>query len=797
MDNENIDNTNFSNTDSIILGTSEADTKIATSNNDPILGFAGDDILIGKDGNDSLFGGVGNDSLASGRGNNLLLGNEGSDHLVVSVSRQEQAGNNTLNGGEGDDWLSSGDGNDFLAGEAGKDIILGYGGKDNIEGGKGNDGLNGGKGSDYLNGGEGNDQVEGGDDDDLLFGGKGSDLLRGLEGYDNLTGDKGNDYFALVPNTGQDTVLDFEDGKDRFVLTPTPRFGEQFSFEDLSITQGDGETIVSLAGTDETLATVKNVSADKIDKNDFINQSEIADRFDILNEETATGLLSSASEEENETVEEPSIPEADADSESVVSVTSQGVEVMNVEEARNKFGVDGSGVTIGLLSNSYDRYFDTEINANDDAISGDLPGEQNPNGYNDPVHILDDSADNSLALSAPSLTLNDEGRAMIQLVHDVAPGANIIFRTGFNGADDFAQGIDELVAADADIIIDDVIYTEEPFFQDGVVAQAAERAVESGVPYFASAGNYGDSSYEAEFRPVQSSEQSIKGLENYTFHDFNPDAEIDIFQDFTLDPGASISLSSQWGEPFASAGGKGANSDLDVFVLDADNNIVAFGAESNVGSDAVEIVDFTNPTEQPGEYKLAIGQNTIAGGSPPNRIKYIDFAFGTAEAEYATQGSTIFSHRNVSGVETVGASSYQTPEELEFFSSVGTIPILFDSEGNRLPEPEYRQKPDLIAPDGINTTFFTQVDVEEDGSPNFFGTSAASPHAAGVAALLLEANPEATPEEIYQALEQTALDLEYPAASDSSDVGYDEGTGFGLIQANLALENFVGDTDVI
>ena len=469
---------------------------------------------------------------------------------------------------------------------------------------------------------------------------------------------------------------------------------------------------------------------------------------------------------------------------------------MNVEEARNKFGVDGSGVAIGLLSNSYDRFFDTETTANDDVISGDLPGEQNPNGYNDEVHVLDDSADNSLALSAPSQALNDEGRAMIQLVHDVAPGANIIFRTGFNGADDFAQGIDELVAADADIIVDDVIYTEEPFFQDGVVAQAAERAVESGVAYFASAGNYGDSSYEAEYRPVQTLEQSIEGLENYTFHDFNPDAEIDIFQDFTLDPGASISLSSQWDEPFASAGGKGANSDLDVFVLDADNNIVAFGAESNVGSDAVEIVDFTNPTEQPGEYKLAIGQNTITGGSPPNRIKYIDFAFGTAEAEYATQGSTIFSHRNVSGVETVGASSYQTPEELEFFSSVGTIPILFDSEGNRLPEPEYRHKPELVAPDGTNTTFFIQEDIEQDGFPNFFGTSAASPHAAGVAALLLEANPKATPEEIYQAMEQTALNLEYPAASEQSGVGYDEGTGFGLIQANLAMEEFADNTDV-
>ena len=59
------------------------------------------------------------------------------------------------------------------------------------------------------------------------------------------------------------------------------------------------------------------------------------------------------------------------------------------------------------------------------------------------------------------------------------------------------------------------------------------------------------------------------------------------------------------------------------------------------------------------------------------------------------------------------------------------------------------------------------------------------------------ANPEASPEEVYQALEQKALDLEYPAASNQSGVEFDEGTGFGLIQADFALENFVGDTDVI
>ena len=91
---------------------------------------------------------------------------------------------------------------------------------------------------------------------------------------------------------------------------------------------------------------------------------------------------------------------------------------------------------------------------------------------------------------------------MAQLVHDVAPGAGITFHTAFNSEFDFAEGIIELADAGADVIVDDVRYFAEPFFTDGMIAQAVDIVSARGVPYYSSAGNQARHSYENEFRGI-------------------------------------------------------------------------------------------------------------------------------------------------------------------------------------------------------------------------------------------------------------------------------------------------------
>ena len=78
---------------------------------------------------------------------------------------------------------------------------------------------------------------------------------------------------------------------------------------------------------------------------------------------------------------------------------------------------------------------------------------------------------------------------MMQVVHDVAPGAKLAFYTAANTEADFATGIQALATAGAQVIADDVSYFDEPFFQDGLVAQAVNTVNAAGVSYFSAAGS--------------------------------------------------------------------------------------------------------------------------------------------------------------------------------------------------------------------------------------------------------------------------------------------------------------------
>ena len=142
---------------------------------------------------------------------------------------------------------------------------------------------------------------------------------------------------------------------------------------------------------------------------------------------------------------------------------------------------------------------------------------------------------------------------MLQIVHDVAPAAELAFNTAVLGQAGFAQGIVNLATvAASDVIVDDIIYFAEPMFQDGVIAQAVDQVVDLGVAYFSSAGNANRTSYESAF-----DDSGISGFGG-ALHDFDPGAGVDTFQQVTLGAGASISLSFQWDDPFGSISSGGA-----------------------------------------------------------------------------------------------------------------------------------------------------------------------------------------------------------------------------------------------
>jgi len=465
----------------------------------------------------------------------------------------------------------------------------------------------------------------------------------------------------------------------------------------------------------------------------------------------------------------------------VGDTTTQGDEAQRSDEVRSSSGLDGSGVSVGVLSDSYDQDEGALTDAADDVASGDLPNQ---------VTVLEDWDD---------AAATDEGRAMLQIVHDVAPQANLLFHSAVITPDDFAEGIRDLAIAGADIIVDDALWPDEPMFVDGLVAQAVNEVVDDGVVYVSAAGNYANHSYESAFDDSGVTFFSTTKYEG-TAHDFDLSGATDYYQEFTLAPGATIKLSFQWDEPVGSLMSEGSSSDLDIWVLnEACNDVLASGAEDNVGEDPIEWLEYTNSSGVTQTYNLVITHRS-GTGEAPGLMKYVDFRSANF-TEYATDSPTLFGHANADGAIAVGAAAfYDTPEfgtsppARRDFTARGGVQILFDTEGNRLQEPENREKPEVVGPDYVNNTFFGQDLVGEgdtDTFPNFQGTSAAAPHVAGLAALMLQAAPAATPAGICKALESTAVDM-----------ADDDWTGHGLVDAVAAIDeimdrfpNFDADDD--
>jgi hypothetical protein len=454
-------------------------------------------------------------------------------------------------------------------------------------------------------------------------------------------------------------------------------------------------------------------------------------------------------------------------------ITSQGDRSMRTNEVRMNTGFDGTGMTIGVLSDSFSC----------------TTGPIGPNGWTSTAQDIanNDLPPNVVILSDIASGCIDEGRGMAQLIHDSAPGASIAFHTAFNGMADFANGIVDLALAGSDVVVDDVIYFAEPMFQDGIIAQAADEVHRLGVPYYSSNGNRARTAHRTDYRAVNATNGGISG----TWHDFDPGAGVDTLQAVGIASAGGLgqtTLSFQWDEPnFSVSGAPGSASDVDVVMFDSagnpapncfdeDGNQVVFtnicffqSSDGGVGGDAIEL--FNLVSFNPGTTLVQIGFLAETGPAP-NLVMHVPFvrqgAFG--EFEWATNSGSGFGHNNAAGAEGVGASAFNFTEEfigdpqtnnfagthcipacLNDFSSAGGTPIVFDIEGNRLATPEVRLKPGLTGPDGTNTTFFISDSIRDDDDadgafggadpgefPNFFGTSAAAPHAASVAALLLD-----------------------------------------------------------
>jgi hypothetical protein len=485
------------------------------------------------------------------------------------------------------------------------------------------------------------------------------------------------------------------------------------------------------------------------------------------------------------------------------AVVSEGdVQLHAKEERETPPEFDGAGVTVGILSDSFDRATEAAngsgpvaTHKSDDVANGDLPGFANTcAGQSTPVEVLSD----------PESEGEDEGRAMAQIVHDLAPGANLAFATAFAGETAFAESIEELAktpaeeGAGADVVVDDVSYPGEPFFQEGPIAVAVRHATEAGATYFSAAGNnsavdlsdHQIGSWEAaQYRSSGSCPPALQAfpeLNPNTCMDFNPGAQTDRTLGIKVAPGGTLTVDLQWNEPW-----EGVTTDLDSFLLDANGNMIAASAEDNVAFSQAPFEFFGWENLSGSQRTVQLVVNRFAGSLPRLKVAFLENGSEDVEAiEYPRSsgtdvvGPTVFGHNGAADAISVGAVPFNDSLAVEEYSSRGPVTHYFGPVEGSLPaaklgSPEVLSKPDVAATDCGRTTFFAFFAAP---SWRFCGTSASAPHTAAIAALMAEAEPGVTPSEIRAALLSSAVEV--PAVDEC-------GVGAGLVEAVGAVEDLL------
>jgi subtilisin-like proprotein convertase family protein len=450
----------------------------------------------------------------------------------------------------------------------------------------------------------------------------------------------------------------------------------------------------------------------------------------------------------------------------IAAAVSEGDKAHAADLARTRRSVTGVGTKVCALSDGVDSLAESQA-------AGELPA----------VDVLPDQEGDG-----------DEGTAMLEILHDIAPNAELGFATAassFSTDADFAANIRALrFQAGCDVIVDDILYFNESPFQDGLIARAVNDVTADGALYFSSAGNEGNTidgtsgNYEADFVDSGQGVGKFAGAA----HDFDPGPGVQVWEPISPDSDEAVYTTLFWANPLG-----GAADDYDLYLFDRAGNVVTYSQNVQDGNDdPYEIL--RTPTAGGNGLRLAVVRfkgaaryfqlsalrgryedstdGLVAHVSPGvtrGHSAAVD-AFSVAAAPAAAPFPRALEPGdppNPAGPFPNPFTAAQLPER---FTSDGPRRMFFAADGT--PAENMRQKPDITAADGVSTSLDDPFDV-------FYGTSASAPHAAAIAALVLSGNPGATTADLRDAFNSTALDL--------APAGVDNRTGHGVIRADRVL----------
>ena len=453
------------------------------------------------------------------------------------------------------------------------------------------------------------------------------------------------------------------------------------------------------------------------------------------------------------------------------STTSQGVAGHKAASARSSYGVTGKGVRVGVISDGVNDLAKLQK-------SGDLPSD---------------------ASAVKGFEGNgNEGAAMMEIIYDMAPGASLRFAYCGMSCEEYAEAILALRKAGCKVIVDDICRPEDPAFDEGVISRTINDFIAAGGVYVTCACNSGslDGRSATTYGTVSSTSCTwqgdfVKSTHTYTVNGttyqmqaFNPNQPnydwVNTIQEPNLGSSSGYTtVSLQWSDRWGAS-----SNDYDLFIVSPTGDVLAYSMERQTGSGyPFEYLAISN--------ELCIYGNGVTPciviakkSSAAPRFMRVEVYRGRIGIQ--TDGS-IYGHHASENVITCAAAAapksgaFTSSFELETFSSDGPCYRFYDTSGKPVTAGNLLKagakkilKPNVTAADGVSCS--------ATGFDSFYGTSSAAPHAAAIAALMLEANPSLTASQIRSIMESSAI-------SKTSARTWNRNYGYGVLDAVACVKN--------
>jgi hypothetical protein len=457
------------------------------------------------------------------------------------------------------------------------------------------------------------------------------------------------------------------------------------------------------------------------------------------------------------------------------AVNTEGDAILHADAARAQFNVDGTGVKVGVISDGLKGVFATACTtcngvANGPISSGDLPtstgtrttsGKLTASSGGITGQTFTQNGDlEGLTPGCAFAGAGAEGTALLEIVHDLAPGAQLAFANADTDVA-FNQAVNALAVGN-DVVVDDLGFFIPPFDGTNSVSANTGAALNNNAnqirTYVTANGNDADEHYYGSYVDSGVDGMTVSGISKaghlHLFQSSGSTTDVlglgsQPFNVISLPSGGSVDVLLVWDDP---AGHSANNYDL-FLVRQSNNTVVASSTDvQNGNTDPLESIRFTN-TGAAGQFHIVV-QN-VGNQAAAKNLNLISFqeecdatgplliATGHHERlNFNTAGNSVIAESDAGGtpvsVISVGAicsasSAAATATNSTDQSCLDTSHATAEFFSSRGPTLDGRVKPDIAAVDGVSITGAGSFE-----NP-FFGTSAAAPHIAGEAALLLQA----------------------------------------------------------